>query len=504
MYGGGIGNDLLFHISRLDGLRAVWTNPINFVTFGGTGSGVNFFYPWLTYYPAIVIHFLIKNWVITMLVFFVLLTVLTFDIAYYYSGFILENKVQKYVFAVLYVFSTDRSITLFQRSAIGEVIAFAFLPMVIASFYKLITDDNKIYVLHLAVGMALIVYSHVLSVVICCFFLFLLFCLNLTKLINHKYRLYNLFKSIVFTLLLTTFFWGPLFEQGFFQKISRPYTPELFDGALSIKSFFLNIANNSFDPSLGIILFIGFVISCCAFRSMNLAIRQMFYLSLIGMFLSTQLFPWFALQNTPITIIQFPFRFLGITTVCVCFCIASLFKEPTKIPFLIACFLALCCVQITMTHNIKGNAVHLSNNQDYLLSTKSIKWQQDYYPKISTTSKNLSSIRNHIFYDRNGKKINVNSHSSATKEIFYLNTKSERYINTPFLYYKGVSASANGKKLEIRESNRGTVEVYFKEATSDEIIISSHYTLVAKVSIFISATTTLITFILFMKQRKSL
>lgn len=53
-----LGIDMYFHMSRLEGLQNVFTNPINFQTYNGVGSGVNYFYPWLTYYPAILIHFL--------------------------------------------------------------------------------------------------------------------------------------------------------------------------------------------------------------------------------------------------------------------------------------------------------------------------------------------------------------------------------------------------------------------------------------------------------------
>lgn len=47
--------DLPFHIARLLGLTNVLKSPVNFLTFNQGSYGVNYFYPWITYLPAVFI-----------------------------------------------------------------------------------------------------------------------------------------------------------------------------------------------------------------------------------------------------------------------------------------------------------------------------------------------------------------------------------------------------------------------------------------------------------------
>lgn len=44
--------DIAFHLSRIKGLSSIFSGPINFTTFNSYGSGVNYFYPYLTLFPT--------------------------------------------------------------------------------------------------------------------------------------------------------------------------------------------------------------------------------------------------------------------------------------------------------------------------------------------------------------------------------------------------------------------------------------------------------------------
>lgn len=44
--------DLSFHLSRIKGLSTIFTSPINYETFNYTGYGVNYFYPFLTFFSS--------------------------------------------------------------------------------------------------------------------------------------------------------------------------------------------------------------------------------------------------------------------------------------------------------------------------------------------------------------------------------------------------------------------------------------------------------------------
>ena len=58
------GDDLHFHLDRMLGLSNIFDSPINFKTFYNSGQGINFFYPFLIYYPFyIIFSFVHSIWV---------------------------------------------------------------------------------------------------------------------------------------------------------------------------------------------------------------------------------------------------------------------------------------------------------------------------------------------------------------------------------------------------------------------------------------------------------
>ncbi|MFK5676177.1 hypothetical protein [Ligilactobacillus sp. LYQ60] len=99
-------------------------------------------------------------------IFIVWINVLTGLIEYYSSKSIFHNKLVALTFSILYVFATYRSLDLYRRFDIGEFIAMAFIPLVVSALYQIIVCDKQRWMM-LAVAMALILYSHLLSLVLC-------------------------------------------------------------------------------------------------------------------------------------------------------------------------------------------------------------------------------------------------------------------------------------------------------------------------------------------------
>ena len=505
-----LGIDMYFHMSRLEGLQNVFTNPINFQTYNGVGSGVNYFYPWLTYYPAILIHFFVNNWVVTMILFFVLITFVCFLIAYYYSGFILNSIRQQYVFAFLYVFSTYKIVALFQRADIGEVIAFSFLPMVVSSFYKLIKDDDRRYYIHLAIGMSLVIYSHVLTSVECIGLLFIILCINFRQFFSEKTKLLNLFKAIILTVLITAFYWVPLIEQAMVQKLITPDKYNLSDAALSLNDLFLNTINNSWGPSLGIIVSLGLIFSWKTSYHYSNPMRQMWIISIFGIFCVTKMFPWFILQNTPINVIQMPMRFLGIISVTAIFCVSSLVSKKWKPQYLVIILFCIASMQVTMAHSIKGDAQYIGDNRAFTAITHNEEKPYDYYPLKATNNKNMRSIQNKEFFttqtDKDSHVLSTKKYAvlSMAKSAIFTVDKSEsiRYVDTPFLYYKGVEAYSKNIKFNLSSSNRGTIGILLPKNFSGKIYITSHYTVAAKAAMVISGLSVLFVGLLLLRYFK--
>ena len=83
---------------------------------------------------------------------------------------VIENKENKkdfagLLFATLYTFSLYRLDNIVIRFATGEFIAYAFIPLVFYGLYNILKGDyRKWYIL--SIGMALVAYSHLISLLL--------------------------------------------------------------------------------------------------------------------------------------------------------------------------------------------------------------------------------------------------------------------------------------------------------------------------------------------------
>lgn len=77
------GDDLHFHIDRMLGLATIKESPVNFKSFYKVGQGINFFYPYLTYYPYYLLYKHTNSLYAGWMIYIYLLTIVTYLISYY-------------------------------------------------------------------------------------------------------------------------------------------------------------------------------------------------------------------------------------------------------------------------------------------------------------------------------------------------------------------------------------------------------------------------------------
>lgn len=162
-----IGGDFFFHISRIkfvrDKILSLNIGGIYFINDFGYGEGL--FYPDIfIYIPAIFYLFsdnllLIYKLLLVSINFFVILSM------YYSINKLTNSKKIGIICSVIYAFLPYRLTTLYNRSALGESIAFIFLPIIIYSFLELLKGKKEKYI-PLALSMSSIILPHILSSVI--------------------------------------------------------------------------------------------------------------------------------------------------------------------------------------------------------------------------------------------------------------------------------------------------------------------------------------------------
>lgn len=472
------GDDIYYQFQRLMGLSNNYQGGLLFsnistTNFGNIGYGVNIFYPWLTLLPFYFLFHLTGNWISAYylgLLFFFFISLL---ISHYAMKKFSGSTKLALLFAMVYNFSNYRLIELFTRASLAEYIATIFLPLCFLGFYELFFGDGKQWKI-LAIGMSLIIFTHVLSTFLCIIMFVLIMVIFVVKLKFSKQRLFNLLKAVVSTILMTLIFTVPFISEELFQKYGVPDRQILQGQDLGklLYSSLINdthrlVENNAYN--IGLILLIAMVLGIIVFKKFS-GVLKATYLLFIGTFLlSTSLFPWKIFQNTSIEVIQFPYRLLMFTTlfgsVVMTYILAIILKAGLE-----KYFIAILGVVTVITGGLWLTTIDLTAKTSLVSSAKLVIDQKrinegnipdtylaQYVPV--TGQKELDSVVQHQVF-LNGKVSNqaplpVDKGSNFT----FTDIKKGDKLDLPFVRYKYTKASLNGKSVPITLSKRGSVMI---------------------------------------------
>lgn len=81
---------------------------------------------------------------------------------------------------------------------------------------------------------------------------------------------------------------------------------------------------------IGLTLLICLIILTFNFKKLGILSKITYIMGIISILLCTKIFPWFALQNTPLNIIQAPWRFMIFSTLFISFQYLYLFLHSWK------------------------------------------------------------------------------------------------------------------------------------------------------------------------------
>lgn len=164
------------------------------------------------------------------------------------------NSKQSLIFSLLWTFSTYRGIDFFDRTAIGELLATIFIPLLVTSFLDFLLHKKYTNWIVIAISMSAILLSHVLSTLIMTIVLLLILIINYKHTLDIKVWI-NLLKSVIITSLITMLYWAPMLQQKYYIPITRPFVAILSDWSMNINDLFVDSIGSSYlTPNIGIIL----------------------------------------------------------------------------------------------------------------------------------------------------------------------------------------------------------------------------------------------------------
>ncbi|AYF92158.1 hypothetical protein [Apilactobacillus bombintestini] len=460
--------DFDFHWHRINELRESilngnWFPLVSLNEFNQSGSAVMALYPKINLYPIVFLSLIIKSYVELLHLAFIIRNFFALILAYYACYRYSKNKNVSILFSVSFTLSTMALFYGVSVYGIGTSSAMVFIPLVLFGFLQLLKKDEWI---ELSIGMSGIILSHVLNSIIVVGFLAIFLLVNLRK-FQSITKVISLAKSVITTILLTSFFWIPFIIISSSNKIHTPDNILFYDGT-DFHTLISDSINNNISASITFVALIGLVLSIINYKNLFGYKKQIFWLSVIFLIICSPVFPWSVLKHTIFSHIQFTNRIYVIPEVLLCYLFAENYVFMIKLKCIrhylgavVIAVLSILTLQFgaqetlvnnttnrpRMTQPYSGNwAFKLQNNSDFdnILNSTSLS-NNDYY--LQTSEHSYNEINNRLaIYDDKDIKVNLLGNGGFS---FKLPSNSKR-ISLPFMYYNGINyqVKLDGKTIK--------------------------------------------------------
>lgn len=485
----------------------------------GFGYALSCFYPELfLYFPAVlrIIGFSIMD---SYKIFVFFMNLATAFVAYCSFCQIFKARKIGLLGSFLYTFSIYRLIDVYRRASIGEYLAMLFLPLVVAGFYRIFTEDThskqyKYSFIPLMLGLTGLANSHILSCdMVGIFAVFT--CLICIKRVFVKKRFLSLLKAAGFAFLLTLYFWIPFFDmlgRDTYKVFTQsPYS--ISANALNLYKYltiFVEKAGTALgtpaeavggDFSLGIVLLVGTIIFLGALlyiiikKQTRSLLKESWLqggfvcaiLGILAIFMTSGYFPWVQLESGNglirqiLCMVQFPWRYLSIVTVLLTVVVCGLFvllpqlHMPKPVLYLLgAAIFCITCIQTAHFYlSIPEQSVHQYFYDDAGLMIYRGTGMGEYEPSafadvdVDKTIEELQQAMNPDYpaEQESGTGLIIESFEkkgTASTAVVANTSAKARTLYLPYIYYYGyrlenVFDNGDGLVPELVESEKGTL-----------------------------------------------
>lgn len=457
--------DIVFHWSRIYEIRNSIINgnglfsPVALNKFNESGSAVMTMYPYINLFPIIILSFIIKSFVHLVYFTFILRNFFSLIVAFLACYSFCKNKWTSFIFSISYVLSTMTLFYSFILMDMGVSSSLIFIPLALFGTFKLITDRKW---MELSIGMSALIFCHVITAVMVSILVFVIIIVNWRLMINKK-SLISLLKCVLTTLLVTSVFWIPFTFLYMHNQISLPNVWWQLSGT-DVNTFMGFVFNNSVTLRVNVIsvryitttAFIGIILGIICYKNMKKFDKQIFWIAIASLFLTSSLFPWNELNDTFIkSTLQFSWRIFIVTQILLCYIFAmgviQLCKNKKQV-FGMTCLIvfAVTSMQISGQKEIvdyfsksKYDIHHIIKDDQGLYT--------DYFPQASlkisdNVSKHLATI---------SKKKNIQVKLLGNGKFKFKLSKKIKLIKMPFIVYDGVDyqVKVDGKNSKFHSDN---------------------------------------------------
>lgn len=510
------GHDLLYHLLRIEGLKdgflsgqfpvRVHPNWIN-----GWGYGAPLFYGDITLCLPAILRMIGFDIQASYKAYVLFMNALTAVLSYYSFAKISKSKYIGLSCSAIYTLSLYRLIDIYTRAAFGEYAAMTFLPLIVFGIWHALMDDIEAenYLREWVapvIGLSGMLQTHILTCEMVAVFIAIIGVIEIKKIIRKRTLLYIL-EVLGFTILVNLWFLIPMVN-SFGEKLYA-----LQHGDNGIQKFGITLAeliapfttsNCGFyeggsyllgsKPSIAVgttciltILLYVYVSSQEKKWKYRKAACIITVLSIFSMYMATIYFPYDTLKTMSkglaglISKIQFPFRFLSISSVLcatlACLELMRLKKKRFRKKYIYIVTLLITVSVFQASHFIYTILLERDNAytfySDEQVNTLAVMGGEFLYigSNLDITNSENNPIGNGVEVEDYTKKYNTIVMKCSTYEA------ENPYVEVPMFCYPGYSAYDMETKekfpLELGDNNRiriylpmkyhGTVQVRYTE-----------------------------------------
>ena len=522
-------HDLGYHLNRINEISEnlnlkIFPSLIHSSLLNHLGYANSIFYPELyIYIPALIMSIFKIHVLTTYKIFLIIITFFTFLSMYISSKGIFKRKEVAWISSLLYTFSLYRLTDIYVRGALGEILSFIFIPLILYGLYEVVLGENKKWWI-IPIGLFGVANSHVLTFVLVLPIIVLFCLLNIDRIFKEKKRFTNLVIAGIISVLLCIGFFGPMIEQKandkFYIDEKSIESSEILKERSTSLSMALgsnlkagyavdsNTRDDGMSEGVGAILIIFALLFL--FRK-NITYKenrfeiQLFVIGMFIVFMTTKFFPWDKI--TVFNVIQFPFRLNFLPTVFFALVGANSFYEivDNKKDACIVLSIFILVVSGYVLSNVKlnFNPDIYQTYEDLIEGIGHETGSSEYLPENADVTDlelyNINKKDEEIEFTQTGSKI----------EFYYEEKDVDLEINIPLIYYKGYKAyviDENNNKTELKVSkNESNAHVLVRNDTiiNGKITVEYKMTTIQKICYMISIITFIILIVyIFIENKK--
>lgn len=501
--------EYLLHVHRITSVKeciadGVFPPLITYKHMNGFGYGINIFYGIFTTYIPILISYLTNSIDLSIKI-FALLSVIFSGITMYWCIYsITKNKIIGLISALIYMSAPYKLTNIYERCALGEYVAFIFIPLVFEGLYYLINGNKKGSII-LVIGASLLIFTHTITTIYTAIFAMIILLFNIKK-VKNIFFWKQIFIDILLILAITSVYTIPLIEHKLateytiFDAKAMHATPEdVYENTNSPLDWFKLIPaqQHEMDFSFGIPIIFLILVTVIIYKKIDEKHRKIYNiclaLSIVSLMMCTKVFPWKYMPHF-LTIIQFAWRIQGffilfISVVCginAYVLVQNLSKNRT-ISLVLIFTLIFMSTAIQISNKFIKQPYDKEKFEELVSKYEKLdvyNINREYMPLKAYYVRDWFMEREDKTYLISGNTEIKNENKNKLHDIMEVKVYENSELELPYLYYIGYTTLLNGEKIENFESKNGMLAI--KVDTSGILKVKYDGTILEKLGYIIS------------------